>query len=146
MNRSGDWLLDGRQKFDSRQRRCFAALHTTCVSHPAPHTVALTDSSPTSSAEIRNLPSKTSTFAHITLIWYWRFQTTVLNLPQMEDECLASDYIVQVLGSLWALDPPGQHGFTKGSANWHNFTAWHAPLKQARFCLLIIIIIIITII
>jgi hypothetical protein len=99
MNPSGDWLLDGRQKFGSRQRRSFAVNHTTCLSHPASHTVRITvsctDISPTSSAEIHNLHNSTYTFPHITLTWYLSFETIVINPSQMEDECLASDKSVQ---------------------------------------------------
>jgi hypothetical protein len=99
MNRSGDGLLDGRQKFDSRQRRSFVVLHNTCVSHPASHAVRIrvscTYNSPSSSAEIHNIPSSTSTFPHITLTWYLSFEKIVVNLRQMEDECLASDNSVQ---------------------------------------------------
>lgn len=99
MKPSGDWLLHGRQKFGSRQRRSFAVNHTTCVSHPASHTVRITVScthiSPTYSSEMHNLPNRTSTVPHITLTWHLNFETIVLNLPQMEDECLASDNSVK---------------------------------------------------
>jgi hypothetical protein len=87
MNHSRDWLLDGRQNFDSRQRRSFDVPHTACVSHPTSHAVRIraffTDNARSPYTEVNNLPSRTFTFPHTTLTWYLSFEKILLNLPQM---------------------------------------------------------------